>query len=103
MLLGTGWTLATGDRLINRGATLLYGWICSSDDGEGDAAIYEGLDSGSGRLILNILEADYPSPVVNFSEPLRLERGLYVDFGNKMNAILFRWDPVKDGKLPGSE
>ena len=101
MTLGTGWTLATGDQVINKGQTLLYGLLLSSKNGEGEASIYEGLDTTSGRLIFKFVESDEPIIDINFDQPLRLERGLYVDFGSKMNAILFRWLPLIDGKLPG--
>lgn len=101
MLHGTGWTLATGDQIINEGETLLYGFVMLSKDGEGILNIYEGNDAMSGRLILGITEDDYPTPIVMFNKPLRLERGLFVDFGSKTRSVLFQWSPIKDGLLPG--
>lgn len=101
MLCGTGWTLTTGDQIINQGESLLYGLLISTDEGEGDCAIYDGLDATSGRLIFNFLEADTPITDPKWDPPLRIERGLYIDFGNKMNAVLVQWDPIVGGRLPG--
>lgn len=100
---GTGWTLATGDQIINVGKTLLYGFVMLSTDGEGILDIYEGLDATSGRLILGIIEESYPMPVVMFNKPLRLDRGLFVDFGSKTQAVLLQWDAVKDGDVVSPE
>ena len=103
MLLGTGWTLVTVDQIVNQGETMLYSLTFFSKAGEGEVRFYDGLDAASGRLIVPMLEADSFIPQARWDPPLRLERGLYVDFGNKMDAVLVQWDPVKDGKMPGEQ
>lgn len=101
MQCGTGWTLVTVDQIVNQGETVLYSLTFFSDAGEGEARIYEGMDATSGRQIVPMIEADRFIPQASWDPPLRLERGLFVDMGSKMDAVLVQWDPIVGGRLPG--
>lgn len=91
---GTGFTRLTADGIVNEGATLLFGLHIEASTAGGDVSLYEGMDSGSGRLIGTFKENANDHDVLSFPVPIFLDRGLYVDIGSNVTAVTLFWLPA---------
>lgn len=96
--LGRGWSRLTGDRIVNEGQSVLFGLALKVSVTGGDVTVYEGTDALSGRIV-GIFEgiANETRPVMFGSAGLKMDRGIYVDFGSNVDEVLVIWDPVGVG------
>jgi len=66
---------------------------CSAEDGY--STLYEGKDAISGRKIGRINGESKVSTTILFGDGLRLERGLYIAFGDSTDQIIVIFDPFE--------
>jgi len=93
---GIGWHRFTGDALVTTKPALLHGVVILTSTTGGDAALYEGQDADSGRIILTLEGIANTVTPVMFPRPLYCERGLYLDVGSNVTEVLVAWEPAGD-------
>lgn len=95
MQFGVGFTRFISDGIVNEGQTLLYGIHIEASVAGGDVSLYEGLDTGSGRLLGIFKDNANNHEPKSFVPPVFLDRGLYVDIGSNVTAVTLFWLPAR--------
>jgi hypothetical protein len=92
-----GFTRLTASAIVNEGATLLYGCVLLVSVGGSSIKLYEGLDAISGRLISTLQGIAAVTWTLCFSQPLYLDRGLFVEFSATVTEATIYWLPASAG------
>jgi len=85
--------LLKGSGVVYAKGLLLKGVVINCHASDGYSTLYDGLDDTSGRKVCRVNGQSKVSTQLDFGEGLRLERGLYVSFGDHTDEILVYFDP----------
>jgi hypothetical protein len=91
---GYGWTRVTNDQVVSNSPAWLAAVILTDDgNGNADITLYDG-ESTDDPAILTVRASQNSTKSLTFTQPLKTERGLYVDVGSNVNEALIQlvWD-----------
>lgn len=89
---GLNYTCLTASHAITNEPTLLWGAVILTKTTGGDATIYDGRDTTSGRKVIRLEGiADQSTPLM-FPKPVMLALGLYVAVGTNVSEVLVVWE-----------
>jgi len=84
--------LVTGDRLLSNKPCFVHSvTMCAEEDKKGWAYIRNGHDS-SGAIALEMLQESGREKPFNYSPPLYMSKGLFVDIKQRVTSILVQWE-----------
>ena len=82
-------------QIVYRKGLLLKGIVINCHASDGYCTLYDGLDATSGRKIGRINGESKVSHQLDFGEGIRIERGLYVAFGDHCDQVIVYFDPFE--------
>jgi hypothetical protein len=89
------WLCLDGSQIVYHKGLLLKGVVINCHASDGYSTLYDGLDATSGRKICRINGASKVSTQLDFGEGIRVERGLYVAFGDHTDQVIVYFDPFE--------
>jgi len=82
-------------QIVYHKGLLLKGVVINCHASDGYSTLYDGLDATSGRKIGRINGQSKVSTPIDFGEGIRIERGLYVAFGDHTDQVIVYFDPFE--------
>ncbi|KKK96490.1 hypothetical protein LCGC14_2662230 [marine sediment metagenome] len=90
----TGWTRIGVSGRVTDKPCKVWGFIVIPSAATALATIYDGLDTGSGRLFGVFHASTLTTAPFLFSKPVKFDRGIYVDLTANITAVIVLWEPV---------
>jgi len=87
-----GWTSLTASGAVVAGPSLLWGVVAFSEGQNKQFRVYDGVDSGAGRLVMIGASDQRISIPILFAKPLRMDAGIYVQMDADIDHILVTWE-----------
>lgn len=89
-----GWTTLNKSGLATGTPCKVWGVLVKPGAATEAAAVYDGLDTTSGRLFHTFYIAANGSQLFAFRKPVLFARGVYVDFVGNIDEVTIMWGPV---------
>jgi hypothetical protein len=95
MIMAAAYRILSADQIVNEGPTLLTGIAMHVAVDGGGVAIYDGLDALSGALVLDLEGWANDTNPNNFTFPILLNNGLFVDIGSNIHHVTVFYIPLR--------